>query len=212
MDYLRSRHGSKFELADQSAQPDYNPATHSPSLGPACQRRAHPYQTIGVSTMQVLFLNPLEERLMDFPARYLPAPEFEVRFPGSDGALPDDLDAVEAIVYWSHPVGRELLDRLPGLRFIQRVGKFRATGDLSPAFERGILVSATPYGVLARVAQHTLALMLALARNLVTSHQDVVAGTNRISMEPEYARERPVAFNWSKTPDIGSLYDKTLGI
>src|SRR5262249_29444522 len=37
-------------------------------------------------------------------------------------------------------------------------------------------------------------------------------GTNGINMEPEYARERPVAFNWSQTPDISSLFDKTLGI
>src|SRR4051794_22005104 len=96
-------------------------------LGPAERRTTHPGQLIGVSTMQVLFLNPLEERLKDFPARYLPAPEFEVRQPASDGSLPDDLEAVEAIVFWSHPVGRETLDRLPALRFIQRIGKFRAT-------------------------------------------------------------------------------------
>jgi phosphoglycerate dehydrogenase-like enzyme len=162
--------------------------------------------------MQVLFLNPLEARLSDFPSRYLPSPEFDVRLPGPDGTLPVDLEAVEAVVYWDHPVGKETLDRLPALRFIQRVGRFRSTGDLTGAFDRGILVSATPYGVLARVAQHTLALMLALARNLVTSHQDVLAGTNAIGMEPEFARERPVAFNWSKTPAIGSIFDKTLGI
>ena len=162
--------------------------------------------------MQVLFLNPLEERLREFPSRYLPAPEFEVRVAESDNSLPGDLDAVEAVVYWDHAVGRETLDRLPGLRFIQRVGQFRATGDLSAAFERGILVSATPYGVLARVAQHTLLLMLALARNLMPSHQSILEGTNAIGMEPEYAREKPLAFNWSKIPGIGSLFDKTLGI
>src|SRR5215210_5498091 len=129
--------------------------------------------------MQVLFLNPLEERLREFPARYLPASEFEVKLPDPDGSLPPDLESVEACIYWNHPVGRELIDRLPSLRFIQRVGRFRATGDLSPAFDRGILVSATPYGVLARVAQHTLAMMLGLARNLVPSHQAVIEGQNK---------------------------------
>ena len=162
--------------------------------------------------MQVLFLNPLEERLRDFPARYLPVPEFEVRLPDADGRLPSDLGDVQAIVYWNHPLGRDLFDQLPALRFVQRVGRFRATGDLGPAFERGILVSATPYGVLARVAQHTLTLMLALARNLLPSHQSVLDGTNKINLAPEYAEERPVAFNWSGVPNIGSLADKTLGI
>ena len=162
--------------------------------------------------MQVLFVNPLEERLKTFPDRYLPAPEFEVLQPGERGELPADLGRVAAIVYWDHPIGREFLDRFPALRFIQRVGRYRATGDLSAAFDRGILVSATPYGVLARVAQQTLLLMLALARNLIPCHQSVLEGTNKIGMEPEYARERPIAFNWSKVPDIGSLTDKTLGI
>src|SRR5687767_150030 len=162
--------------------------------------------------MQVLFVNPLEERLKDFPAHYLPAPEFEVLRPGSNGELPADLRAVEAIIYWDHPIGREFLDRFPALRFIQRIGRYRATGDLSAAFDRGILVSATPYGVLARVAQHTLMLMLALVRNVVPSHQSILDGVNAIGMEPEYARERPVAFNWSKIPEINSLTDKTLGI
>lgn len=162
--------------------------------------------------MQVLFLNPLEERLKEFPTRYLPGPEFEVRLPNADGSLPTDLDQVKACIYWDHPIGRELVERLPALRFIQRVGRYRATGDLGPAFDRGILVSATPYGVLARVAQHTLSLMLALARNLLPSHQSVLDGVVKNGMEPEYAKERPVAFNWSKIPDIGSLTDKTLGI
>lgn len=162
--------------------------------------------------MQVLFLNALEERLKSFPDRYLPKPEFDVLVAGANGDLPDDLSGVEAIVYWDHPLGREFLARFPALRFIQRVGRFRATGDLSAAFDRGIVVSATPYGVLARVAQHTLALMLALARNLVPSHQSVLEGTNKIGMQPEYARERPLAFNWSQIPDIGSLFDTTLGI
>ena len=54
--------------------------------------------------------------------------------------------------------------------------------------------------------------MLALTRNLVSSHQAVQDGVNNIGMAPEYARERPLAFNWSKVPAIGSLFDKTLGI
>jgi phosphoglycerate dehydrogenase-like enzyme len=162
--------------------------------------------------MQVLFLNPLEERLRDFPARYLPTPEFEVFLPAPDGSLPEALDNVEACVYWDHPVGKATLDQLPALRFIQRVGQFRATGDLSPAFERGIIVAVTPYGVLARVAQHTLMLMLALARNLLASHQAVLDRTNKLGMAPEYAGAKPVAFNWAGVPDIGTLYGKTLGI
>jgi len=162
--------------------------------------------------MRVLFLNPLEERLREFPGRFLPSPEFHVRLPEADGRLPDDLQDVEACVYWDHAVGRQLLDRMPALRFIQRVGRYRSTGDLTAAFDRGILVSATPYGVLARVAQHTLMLMLALARNLVASHEAVIQGENKIGMAPEYAGEKPLAFNWAKVAGIGSLFDKTLGI
>jgi phosphoglycerate dehydrogenase-like enzyme len=162
--------------------------------------------------VKVIFLNPVEERLKEFPGRYLPAPEFETFVPGADGGLPDDLGDFEAAVYWSASVDRDLIDRMPGLRLIQRVGQYRGGGELSAAYDRGVIVSVTPYGVLARVAQHTLSMMLMLARQMVPSHQAVVDGTNTIGMQPEYAKERPVAFNWAGIQSIGSLYDKTLGI
>ncbi|MCC7106501.1 MAG: hypothetical protein IT307_15290 [Chloroflexi bacterium] len=162
--------------------------------------------------MHVLFMDPLEDRLRDFPARYLPAPEFDVRLARPEGPTEEDLADAEVAIYWSFPVDAALIDRMPGLRLVQRVGWYRTAGDLSGAHDRGIYVSATPWGVLARVAQHTLALMLALARNIMPSHQAVLEKVNAIGMEPTYAMERPIAFNWSKTSGIESLYDRTLGI
>lgn len=162
--------------------------------------------------MQIVFLDPLEERLRDFPARFLPAPEFDVRLSGPNGPRDEDLADAEMAIFWSHPVDRATLDRMPALRLLQRVGWYRTAGDVAGAFERGVYVSATPYGVLARVAQHTLALMLTLARNVLPCHNAVLERVNAIGMQPEYAMEKPIAFNWSKTPAIDSLYDRTLGI
>jgi phosphoglycerate dehydrogenase-like enzyme len=162
--------------------------------------------------MKVLFLDPLQARLAEFPKRYLPPAEFQVRLAEAKWDLPENLEDVEACVYWDFPLDRDWITRMSSLRFIQRIGRSKCIGDLSAAFDLGIPVSVTPYGVLARVAQHTLAMMLMLSRNILGGHQSVLAGTNAINMQPEYARERPVAFNWAGIEGLSSLSDKTLGI
>lgn len=75
------------------------------------------------------------------------------------------------------PITREVIEKCPNLRYI---GLF-ATGynniDLEAASERGIVVSnAGEYSTQA-VVQHTFALLLALAGNLIAYHNSVQAGS-----------------------------------
>src|SRR5437867_3070067 len=104
--------------------------------------------------MRVAFLDPLEERLHDFPAHYLPSPDFDVRVTDTPGILPNGWETAEAAIWWNTPVDRALIKAMPNLRFLQRVGWFRSHGDVTYALERGIPVAATPFGVSDRVAQH----------------------------------------------------------
>ena len=64
---------------------------------------------------------------------------------------------------------REVMEALPDLRFISKIGIGIDTIDVAAATERGILVSNTPdaLGVIA-VAEHAIALMLALRKRLST--------------------------------------------
>ena len=162
--------------------------------------------------MRLAFLDPLEGRLRDFPSRYFPAPEFDVLLSEGAGLPPAGLESAEAVVWWSTSVDRFLIERLPRLRFMQRVGLFRAHGDATAALERGIPVAVTPHGVSDRVAQHAFALTLSLVRQTPASFEAVKEGANPDGLPEEETGAPATALNWARVANIGSLNDKMVGI
>lgn len=158
--------------------------------------------------MLVCFLDPLEERIKEFPASYLA--DHQVQHANGDpGAVPPD---TEALITWSDRLDRPLVERLSHLRFVQRIGYFRGGGDLAAADSRGVVTSVWPLGVLNRVAMHTLTFMLALSRQTLPSHEATIEGVNAIGMEPTFADQRPIAMNWPEVENVDSPFNKTLGI
>lgn len=106
------------------------------------------------------------------------------------------LSNVDAIIIRSGTlVDIELLDHAPRLKVIARAGAGLENIDLDEATRRGILVIHTPYANVTAVAEYTLALMLAMARDLQTAGNALRSGT------------------WPRHSMLGfQLFDKTLGI
>jgi len=75
-------------------------------------------------------------------------------------------DADALVVRSATKVTAELLERAPRLRAIGRAGVGVDNVDLDAATKRGIVVMNTPGGNANSVAEHTLALLLALARRI----------------------------------------------
>src|SRR5271154_1403357 len=75
-------------------------------------------------------------------------------------------DADALIVRSATKVTAELLDKAPRLRAVGRAGVGVDNIDLDAATTRGVLVMSTPGGNAISVAEHTLALLLALARQV----------------------------------------------
>src|SRR5947209_20373925 len=75
-------------------------------------------------------------------------------------------DADALIIRSATRVTADLLDKAPKLRAIGRAGVGVDNIDLSEATKRGVLVMSTPGGNAVSVAEHTFALMLALAREV----------------------------------------------
>ena len=163
--------------------------------------------------MKVAFLDPLEERLRDFPAQYLPAPQFEVIVAQAPGGPPAGWETADAAIWWDTSLDRAMIERMPNLKFLQRVGWFRAHGNATVALERGIPVAVTPFGVSDRVAQHGFTLTLMLLRRM---HVAIDALERRLN--PEELKELPAdtggqnTVNWARLTDIQNLNDKTVGI
>src|ERR1041385_6409662 len=75
-------------------------------------------------------------------------------------------DADALLVRSAVQVTREVLEKAPKLKVIGRAGVGVDNVDLDAATEAAVLVMNTPGGNAISVAEHTLALMLAMARHI----------------------------------------------
>lgn len=96
---------------------------------------------------------------------------------------PDDIaaagaDAVGLVVQWA-PITGELMDRMPNLRVISRVGIGYDMVDVAAASARGIAVANTPSYCIEEVAAHTVAMIMAQARGLPAYDRAVRQGVWR---------------------------------
>ena len=113
-----------------------------------------------------------------------------------DGDLPAQLDSADALIVRSAvQVSAQLLAKARKLRVIGRAGVGVDNIELEPATRQGIAVMNTPGANAVAVAEHTLAMMLAMARHLCRANELTRAG------------------KWEKKSLQGSeLRGKTLGI
>jgi D-3-phosphoglycerate dehydrogenase len=92
-------------------------------------------------------------------------------------------------------MSRELIERATNLRVIGRAGVGVDNVDVAAATKRGIVVVNAPESNVVTAAEHTMALLLALARNVPQAHASLTAG------------------RWERSKLSGvELFDKTLGI
>src|ERR1700739_3087874 len=107
-----------------------------------------------------------------------------------------ELEEADALVVRSATkVTPELLDKAPRLRVVGRAGVGVDNIDLEEARRRGVLVMSTPGGNAVSVAEHTFALLLALARQVPRLDKALHEG------------------RWEKSSAAGTeLRGKTLGV
>jgi D-3-phosphoglycerate dehydrogenase / 2-oxoglutarate reductase len=114
----------------------------------------------------------------------------------SDEELGEAIGAYDAILVRSATqLTPELIERAENLKVIGRAGTGVDNVDIPAATRRGIVVANAPESNSVAAAEHTLALMLALCRNVPQAHGSLVGG----------AWERP-RFKGTE------LYGKTLGV
>ncbi|MBI3320298.1 MAG: phosphoglycerate dehydrogenase [Candidatus Omnitrophica bacterium] len=90
--------------------------------------------------------------------------------------MPEALQDAVAVLAGVEPYDAELLTRLPVLRCISRCGAGSDAIDLEAARRHGVAVYTTAEEVVEPVAQLTVAMILALARNLALHLADARAG------------------------------------
>src|SRR6266567_2667679 len=93
-------------------------------------------------------------------------PGWNIVLTAKDTLNAEIVDADALIVRSATKVAAELLDKAPKLRAVGRAGVGVDNIDLEAATKRGVLVMSTPGGNAISVAEHTFALLLALARQV----------------------------------------------
>ncbi len=106
---------------------------------------------------------------------------FELVFPKRqaqlvEAELLEALQGVKATIAGSEPYTRRVLDAHPQLRVIARAGVGYDAVDVAAATDHGVAVTITPNTNQDSVAEHTFAMILALAKNIVPQHLGTVAG------------------------------------
>ena len=109
-------------------------------------------------------------------------------------------------------VGAGLLDRLPGLRLAQQVGRFPTLVDAAACQERGVALATWPLLSRITVAEHAVALMLAVARSLGEGERAIRAAAYRAKgLAPVRTTETVIAWNWMQL-SVLELHGKALGV
>jgi D-3-phosphoglycerate dehydrogenase len=122
--------------------------------------------------------------------------DVELGLDWDDAELAERIGAYHGILVRSATqITAELIGRADNLRVIGRAGIGVDNVDVEAATKRGIVVANAPQSNIVAAAEHTLALLLALARNVPQAHASLVAG------------------RWERSQFGGvEVYEKTLGV
>lgn len=138
----------------------------------------------------------------------------DVRVVGRE-ALDDDATrtSVAAVVTQFDPVDGTLLDRLPNLAAVVKMGQSYHNVDVDALRARGVPGYVTPRKGPNCVAELAMTLMLALSKDLLVSHRSVAEGAYRLrGLTPERSEQWKMAFHWMRHTTLHEVRGKTVGI
>ncbi len=105
----------------------------------------------------------------------LEMPELGV-FPATEELLIPALQGVDIFFAGSEDVTRPILEQVPSLKLVQRIGVGYDKVDIAAATERGVLGAIAPGVLTEAVAEHAMALMLAAAGHIPWYDRQVKGG------------------------------------
>lgn len=122
--------------------------------------------------------------------------DVEVKTDWADGELAGSIGQYDGILIRSATkLTADLLERAEKLKAVGRAGVGVDNVDVEAATRRGVVVANAPQSNVITAAEHTMALLLALARNVPQAHASLSAGA------------------WDRSKFSGvEVYEKTLGI
>ena len=122
-----------------------------------------------------VYFNRAGFAILDDSGIALEMPELSV-FPATEEALIPALQGVDVFFAGSEYVTRPILEQVPSLKLVQRIGVGYDKVDVKAATELGVLVAIAPGVLTETVAEHAMALMMAVAGHVPWYDRQVKAG------------------------------------
>lgn len=136
----------------------------------------------------------------------------EVRIREEGQALEELLPGTVVLVTEAERICATHLDLAPQLRLVQKFGSILDNIDVEHARARGIDVVPMRRITTTSSAEHTVMLMLALARQVVPSHEVVTRGSDLVLRPSRSTGVSATRFNWGQVRGIRILEGSTLGL
>lgn len=145
--------------------------------------------------MKVIVTDEISEKGLDLLQQH-PRIQMDVRLGLSREDLYQAIGAYDAIITRSGTqVDEELLSHAVNLKMVARAGVGIDNVDVAAASERGIIVVNAPFGNTNSAAEHTMAILLSMCRNIPEANHSLKAG------------------KWQRAPFTGhELRYKTMGV
>ena len=153
-------------------------------------------QALEANGPRILITEPIAQEGIDLLRYELPMAQIDVRLDLSPEHLLALIGNYTILIIRSQTrVTEELLAKAVHLQVIGRAGSGLDNIDLNAAIQHGVLVIHAPRGNTIAVSEHTIALLLALARHLPAANRSIKAG------------------RWDKSRLLGvELHQKVLGV
>lgn len=120
---------------------------------------------------------------------------------------------IEGLITQVEPVDGALLEALPDLRVVLKMGRSYFNVDVGAVRGRGLTFGSVPRKGPNCVAELAMTLILALSKDLLVSHQAVASGAYRLrGLRPERSAQWKMAFHWMHNTRVHEVRGKTLGI
>lgn len=123
------------------------------------------------------------------------------------------LTDVDGLITQDAIIGAELLEKMPGVRIVLKMGRNYQNIDSNAVRDRVITFASVPRKGPNCVAELAITLMLSLSKDILMSHQAVASGAYRYrGLQPEITAQWQMAFHWMQNERVHEVQGKTVGI
>jgi len=165
-----------------------------------------------MTVKNILFTNPLTDSQMTSLREREVSSNYHLIIADGEDGLKKQLSEAHILIVKDQDVSAKLLDLASNLQLIVTMAPGTGNVDLNASGKLGIPIETIYSPALLGVAEHTILLMLSLAKSLPEVDYKTKHSLYPGDIKPKITSQRDYTFNWSDVQGMDVLYRRTLGL